>query len=102
RSRQAGEPRGVVDTAPADERDARAVAAGEHAPPVLLPLVDPPLAVERLADERRGHGPDARESAAAAAHPAAGSQRQARTPKRADPDLRSRWPSPCTTHHRVA
>jgi hypothetical protein len=43
----------VVAAAPADEADACAVLVREDAPAIDLLLVDPAVAVERLADERR-------------------------------------------------
>jgi hypothetical protein len=42
----------VVALVAAHQTDAVAVLEGEHPPPVDLFLVDPPFAVERLADER--------------------------------------------------
>jgi hypothetical protein len=46
---------GVVAAVPAHQADAIAVLVCEDPPPVDLFLVDPAVAVERLADERRGH-----------------------------------------------
>ncbi len=48
-----GEPPGVVAAVAADQAHALAVLVREHAPSVDLLLEDPPVAVERLADERR-------------------------------------------------
>jgi len=45
----------MVAAVPADEAHARAVFVREDAPAVDFLLVDPAVAVERLADERRGH-----------------------------------------------
>jgi hypothetical protein len=45
----------VVVPVTADQSDAIAVPVGDHAPAVDLLLVDPAVAVERLADERGGH-----------------------------------------------
>jgi hypothetical protein len=49
---QLAEAVGVVDVLTADEADARAVLEGEHAPPVVLLIVDPAGAVERLTEGR--------------------------------------------------
>jgi hypothetical protein len=46
----------VVAPVPAQETDAVAGLVGEDAPAVHFLLVDPAVAVERLADERGGHG----------------------------------------------
>jgi len=55
RRRDAGEAPRVIAAVTADEAHAGAVLVREHAPPVDLLLVDPAVAVERLADERRSH-----------------------------------------------
>jgi hypothetical protein len=54
---------GVVDGIPADEADSRAVFVGGHSPAVVLLLVDPAVAMERLANERRLHWCDSRDLA---------------------------------------
>src|SRR5262249_37597235 len=55
RRRDAGEAPRVIAAVAAYEAHARAVFVREHPPPVDLLLVDPAIAVEGLADERRGH-----------------------------------------------
>src|SRR3989442_3703444 len=55
RGRDAGEASRVVEAIAADEAHARTILVRDDAPPVDLFLVDPALAVERLADVRRGH-----------------------------------------------
>ena len=45
----------VIPAVPADQAHARAVLVREDSPAVHLLLVDPAVAVERLADKRRGH-----------------------------------------------
>src|SRR5207248_1490798 len=47
---------GVIDTVARDQPDARAVLVGEHAPPIDLFRIDPAVAMEGRASERRRHG----------------------------------------------
>jgi hypothetical protein len=49
-----GEAPGVVAAVSTDQADAVAGLVGQHPPAVDLFLVDPPVAVEGLADERGG------------------------------------------------
>jgi hypothetical protein len=53
---QVGEPARVVPPVPAYQADAVTVLIGQHPPAVDFFLVHSVVAVERLADERGGHG----------------------------------------------
>jgi hypothetical protein len=52
----------VIDGLAADQSDTRAVVEGQHAPPVVLLLIDPAGAVEWFSENRlhRHHGPGKR------------------------------------------
>jgi len=55
RRRDVGEAPGVLDAVTAHQTDTRAVLVRDDPPAVDLLIVDPPVAVQRLADERGGH-----------------------------------------------